>query len=137
VTEKIQPISKQNWRTPVSVFLWEIMVREAGMSKDMNRDMMTEKFGNLFPDATGDGPKERGELAVEVDLKINGVPVSFQKTCDEIWSRWEKQFDAEVLKKAKELVNSSRLSRLSEIISNAEWQLEQEIEALYNDRKSV
>lgn len=130
MSEKLQPISNKNWCTPLSLILWEIMVRESGGSKDG----MVEKFGNLFPDAVGD---EQGEVTVDVDLRINGVPVSFKKSCEEILSRWEKQFDDEVLKKAKELISSSRLQRLTDIIERVEWQLEQEVESLYNEKKSV
>lgn len=122
MTEKYQPISRINWNTPMSVFLWEAMVRESNKGKDIDK-----VFGLECPTPKGK------ELEVEVDFRVNGVPLNFQKTVEELWGRMSKRFDDEVLQKAKELVNLTRFERLSEIINNAEYQIEQEIERVFNE----
>jgi hypothetical protein len=129
--EKLQPISPVNWRKPWSVVLWEIMVREAKGTPDSAIKSDIEQKFNL-PDRAS-----REQVEVEVELTINGVPVSFQKSVDELWERTMAQYEQRILEKAKELVSASRLGKLQEIIERAEWQLQEEIETLYNDRKSV
>jgi hypothetical protein len=125
MTEKYQPISRKNWGTIMSIVLWEAMVRES------KPEDMAQKYGIECPTPKGK------ELEVEVDFRVNGVPLNFKKTVEELGARMESRFDEEVLKKAKELVNLTRFERLSEIINNAEYQIEQEIERVFNEQKGA
>ena len=124
--EKLQPLShRYGERQPWAFMLWELMVREGGKSPQG----IEEKFGNLKPHGE-DGPVE-----VEVELKVNGVPVCFSTAIDNIWERVSKQYDAEVLKAAKELVKGTRLQRLTEILDRFDWELEQEVTQLFEQKK--
>lgn len=124
--EKLQPLSHRYGELqPWAFMLWELMVREGGKSPQG----IEEKFGNLKPQGE-DGPVE-----VEVELKVNGVPVCFSTSIDNIWERASKQYDADVMKAAKELVKGTRLQRLTEILDRFDWELEQEVTQLFEQKK--
>lgn len=126
MSEKLQPFSPEAWLKPWSVCLVEIMVRESNKGKDMDT-----KFNLPLREQRPEGE----ELAVEVEMKINGVPVSFKDSFEELWDRMTSGYDQHVLEKAKELVSGTRLGRLQEIIERFEWELENEVETLYNEQK--
>ena len=80
--------------------------------------------------------EEDGHHAMaDVVLTINGVPVNFTRAINDTWERLVAGFDEAVLKEAKALVSASRLDKLSEILTNAEYRISQEIEELFAESK--
>ena len=64
---------------------------------------------------------------VKVEMTVNGVPVDFRKTLEDIFDIFESKYDETVKKAALDLVSGSRLQKLSQALENAEWQIEDEI----------
>ena len=73
---------------------------------------------------------------VEVEMKINGVEVDFSKSVTDMWERLSSRFDEKVLEKAKDLVSESRFEKLGEIMRQAEYQIQDELEALFQKKFS-
>ena len=73
---------------------------------------------------------------VEVEMKINGVEVDFSKSVTDMWERLSSRFDQEVLEKAKDLVSESRFEKLGEIMRQAEYQIHDELEVLFQKKFS-
>lgn len=71
---------------------------------------------------------------VEVELKINGVEVDFSKSITEMWNRLQASYDEDVLEKAKELVSQTRLQKLNDLLQDAEYKIQAELEELFNKR---
>lgn len=72
-----------------------------------------------------------GENNVEVELKVNGVELKFTPLIERLCEK----LDEHILEKAKELLSRSRLEKLEQILSEAEWKIEQELEKLMKDEK--
>lgn len=70
---------------------------------------------------------------VDVVFKINGVDVPFEETVDNLFERQFEKIDSYVLEKAKELLSVSRFDRLSNKLSELEWQMEEELEKIQKE----
>lgn len=120
MTERIVSLVNPTAHTTPGIYLINVMTRETQGKRDI-----LEHF-KIDPD-----PSKRSDL-VEVELKINGVSVDFEKSVNEMWERLSSRFDENVLEKAKELVSGSRLDKLSDILNRVEWELKDEVEKLFN-----
>lgn len=111
--EKISPVE----RTTPGIYLLNTMSREAKLS-DLLEHFKIERV--------------KGEsVKVEVELKINGVPVNFSKSVEEMWERMLSSYNKDVLEKAKELISKTRFDGLNRIMDSVEYQMQCELEKLF------
>jgi hypothetical protein len=113
IVEKISPVD----RTPHSIMLINAMTRSVG------RGDLLEHFKIVREDGKN--------VEVDVELLINGVHVDVKKTLDEMWERLVSKYHEDVLEKSKELLSQSRLNKLDELIRDAEWKIEEELNKLF------
>ena len=76
-------------------------------------------------------PTDGSFIKVKVEMKINGVEVSFSRAVTDMWNRLSDRYEEDVLEKAKELVGQSKLQRLTDLIQEAECEIEAEIRTLF------
>lgn len=112
--EMTEIVNILNRKTP-EMLLFVLMVKES----DSPRGDLDSYF-NL-----------NGENNVEVELKVNGVELKFTPLIERLCEK----LDEHILEKAKELLSRSRLEKLEQILSEAEWKIEQELEKLMKDEK--
>jgi predicted lipid-binding transport protein (Tim44 family) len=105
-------------RTMPAIMLIEAMTREA------DRADLQDHFN--LPNV----PLNSAHVVVQ--LTINGVPVNFCKTAQEMWDRLVSKYGEHVSEKAKELVQLTRFSKLEQILSDAEDEITREIENAMN-----
>lgn len=67
---------------------------------------------------------------VDVTMQINGVPVDFKKSLEEMWSRLFLTYENDVLEKAKTLVSRSKFDKLNDILEQAEYSIMDELRNL-------
>lgn len=115
IVEKINPTD----RTTSSIMLINAMTHECKHS-DILEYFRIERVNGL-------------DTTVDVELIINGVHVDVKKSLDEMFKRLVSRYDDKVLEKAKELLSESRLNRLSRLIQNAEYNIEQELNQLFKE----
>lgn len=120
MTEKIVSSVCPTDHTTPAIFLINAISREAPRGDVLNHFNIVTKEGH--------------KPEVDVELTINGVSVDFEKTVNEMWERLSNRFDEKVLEKAKELVSMSRFSKIEELIQDAEWKIEEELEKLFGDK---
>jgi predicted lipid-binding transport protein (Tim44 family) len=103
-----------------------IMLIEA-MTRSSKNDALLEMFG--FPKI----PLQ--QHVAEVKLTINGVEVDFVKTAQEMWDRMVHSYEKDVEEAARKLLSKTRFEKLEQIISQAEDEIEREVEALIKEEK--
>ena len=112
MTQMIDPVS----RSIPGIFIINTMTAEAkrgDMLKHFNVDVVSGK-----------------KVMVKVEMKINDVEVDFCKSLTEMWNRLQESYDADVLAKAKELVSNSRFEKLNQLLADAEYKIEDELNSL-------
>ena|SRR5665213_555816 len=72
---------------------------------------------------------------IDIELTINGVSVPVVKVLESVWKSFQAEHDENVRKAAIEIVKGSKLSKLLEIIDDAEYALTEEIDKLFPDLK--
>lgn len=77
---------------------------------------------------------ENTPTKVKVELKINGVEVDFSRSITEMWNRLQESYDADVMQKAKELISQTRFEKLQDLMQEAEYKIEAELEELFKNR---
>lgn len=115
IVEKINPIDGKN----SSILLLNAMTREC-------------KHGDILEHFKIE--QEEGlDSTVGVELIINGVHVDVKKSLDEMFDRLVARYDEKVLEKAKELISETRLGRLQDLLQDAEFKIEQELNLLFKE----
>lgn len=62
--------------------------------------------------------KDGNPVKVEVELKINGVPVAFTQSINEMWGRLNSTYEADVKAKALELVELTSINEIEDVLQN-------------------
>ena len=117
MTERIVETINPADHSTVAIYLINTMSREA---KHVN---LLEHF--KIKRVVGDA------VTVDVELLINGVPVDFQKSIEEMWERLSSRYNEDVLEKAKQMLSNTRLGKLNDLLDNATWQIEEELNTLF------
>lgn len=107
-------------RNTPSIFLINMMSAEA------KRDELLEHFKITTVKNT--------PTKVEVELKINGVEVDFSRAITDMWNRLQETYRADVMQKAKDLISQTRFEKLQDLMQEAEYKIEAELEELFKNR---
>lgn len=121
MTERIVEIVCPTDRTTPAIYLLNTMTRE------VKRGDLLEHFKIPLVDGQ--------KTVVEVEMKINGVPVNFSESIQDMWDRMFSSYEDDVLRKAKELLSATRFDRLNDLLNVAEWEIEQEVTKLLDDQR--
>lgn len=121
MVERIVEVVGPTDHTTPAIYLLNTMSREAKRS-----DLLEH-----FKIKRVDGQK----TTVEVELKINGMPVDFSKSIQEMWDRMFNRYEDDVLEKAKELLSATRFDKLNQILSAAEDEIEKEVKNLFDSKR--
>lgn len=103
---------------PTSGSTPSVMVMNA-MAKACPDHLDITKFFRMDGDAK--------EIAVEVEMLVNGVPVPFVETISEAWQALDAGLDSSIREKAVELIKGTKLQALLYQLEMAEWAIEEEI----------
>jgi hypothetical protein len=106
---KVEDLTKHNF---LAIAVMHLMTEETPKTEDF-----CQKF-NIVPGGNSD---------VDVDIKINGVPVNFQRFMDEL----ERQHDDMLQRQAHALLKENGVSKLQDIISDLEKNIERKIEEVF------
>lgn len=106
---RIEDLTKHTF---LSIAVIHIMTEETREAKDF-----VERF-KLVPGSNSD---------VEIDIKINGVPVNFQHFMNEL----ERQHNDMLQQQAHALLKENGISKLQDIISDLEKNIERKIEEVF------
>lgn len=106
---KVEDLVKHDF---LSIAVIHIMTEETRNTNDF-----CEKF-NLVPG---------GNSEVEIDIKINGVPVNFKHFMDEL----ERQHGEMLERQAQDLLKEKGIGKLHDIISDLEKNIERKIEEVF------
>jgi len=106
---KVEDLCKNSF---LAIAVMHVMTEETPKSEDF-----CKKF-NVVPGANSD---------VEVEIKINGVAVDFKHFMDEL----ERQHDRMLQDKAHELLRENGVSKLHDVISDLEKNIERKIEEVF------
>jgi hypothetical protein len=106
---KVEDLTKHNF---LAIAVIHIMTEETRNTNDF-----IERF-KLVPGGNSD---------VEIDIKINGVEVNFQHFMNEL----ERQHSDMLTKRAHELLKENGVSKLQDIISDLEKNIESKIEEVF------
>lgn len=82
-------------------------------------------------------PTDGSFTKVKVEMKINGVEVNFSCAVTDMWNRLSDRYEEDVLEKAKELVGQSKLQRLTDLLQEAEYEIETEIRSLFINNLNI
>lgn len=72
------------------------------------------------------------EMGLNVELKLNGVEVSFIETVNELIQQYEAQLDKLAAKKALQVCQLNGLQELINKVKNVEWEIRGKIEQVFD-----
>lgn len=95
--------------------------------------------GHFVAEAIGQLPDEGMSLIstdspfLDVEVKINGVVVPFEKTMDILYKQLVNAIKKDEEAKVRDKTNGYRFTELARMIDNFEWEIEQELDRLFKE----
>lgn len=111
MSEKVDVVSDN----PASILLLNAMVEHCGDKRELLKEFRISQ----------------GEPKVAVELRVNGVLVSFVEVVSEACNLVEASFETAVRKAAEDRLRTSRLANLDRLMSDFDWQIGQELDKLF------